>query len=78
MISALRRLASSTSARPGLRVRINRVWTLSPALRPASLALSEHAEPQLLLVLEPGVERKLVGHAQHVHGLDGGRIRGGA
>ena len=45
---------------------------LQPGLAAGQLGALEHAQSELLFLLQSGVERQLVGHSQHVHGLDGG------
>ena len=61
MISAFWRSASSTIAAPGLRVRIRRVCTLSPALRPASFALSSTLRPSCSSSCRPASSESWLG-----------------
>ena len=53
------RSASSTSAEPGLRVRIRPVWILMPAPPGLDARALEHRAPVRLLLLEARLERQL-------------------
>ena len=64
------RSASSTSAAPGLRVRISPVWILMPVAPRLDARALEHRAPVRLLLLEPRLQRELAGHRQHEDRVD--------
>ena len=65
MTSAPTLSASSTSAEPGLRVRIRPVRILIPRTPCLDARALEHRAPDRLLLLQTGLEGELAWHGQH-------------